>query len=88
MWDCENCGTTGILGIPYCPACGTERPVAKNTVEGGYSDHLTEPVEDENPEQPEGEPEPDAAPAEDEPAAEDQPVPDDAPAQPVKTARK
>lgn len=57
MWSCDNCGCQEIMGIAYCPVCGTERPVAKNTVEGGYSDKEAPLEPDENeqdPESPEG----------------------------------
>lgn len=26
MWDCEKCGTLGIMGLPNCPTCGASRP--------------------------------------------------------------
>ena len=29
MWECENCGTTGIINQEFCPSCFTKRPEAK-----------------------------------------------------------
>lgn len=26
MWECENCGTTGIINQDFCPTCFTPRP--------------------------------------------------------------
>lgn len=40
LWNCGNCGCQQIAAsVTYCPQCGRDREdVAKNTVEGGYSD--------------------------------------------------
>ena len=43
MWNCDNCGCLAII-VERCPVCGTEKPMAKTTVEGGYSDRNA-PVE-------------------------------------------
>lgn len=52
MWDCLNCGCKAVI-VVRCPMCGTERNMARSTVEGGYSDQYepADPADDQDPDE-------------------------------------